>query len=187
MKLSEVEHTIGDADLFLVQGRRFHSRVIQFWTQSQWSHACMAMWIETGAGRFLTVMEAKEGSGVQPYPLKRLLKLGYRVDWFRVDDPGIDRGAMVHAALEEWGDQYASWWQLLRSFSLIGRRFADWMGWPTRVSGSGFFCSWFYMHKLLNYGKYRLDPDEELVPEQMSPGDLVRLPCLKYGGTLVGV
>lgn len=187
MKLSEVEHAIGDADLFLVQGRRFHSRVIQFWTQSQWSHACMAMWIETGAGRFLTVMEAKEGSGVQPYPLKRLLKLGYRVDWFRVDDPGIDRGAMVHAALEEWGDQYASWWQLLRSFSLIGKRFADWMGWPTRVSGSGFFCSWFYMHKLLNYGKYRHDPDEELVPEQMSPGDLVRLPCLKYGGTLVGV
>lgn len=183
MDYAQVRSQIATGDLLLFRGRRLFSRVIQWRTQSVFSHVGVAVWVSVGASRRLCVLEALEGYGVRLHPLSLYLRRGQWVDWFRVTDPAIDCEQASAWALDQLGTRYASLWQLARSFGVVGllKRCADALGLPTKVDQDRWFCSCFASQFLLSGG---WQPDEDVDPSLTPPGEVALFPCLQRRGVL---
>lgn len=183
MDYAHVRSEIATGDLLLFRGRHPISRVIQWRTKSVFSHVGIAVWVQIENTKRLGVLEAKEGWGVRLYPLSQCLEIGDHVDWFRVVDSSIDSTVAAGWAMEQWGKQYASLWQFIRSFGLFGlsKRLLDALRIPTKVDHDRWFCSCFAAQFLLAGGWH---PDEDVDPSLTPPGDVALFPCLHRRGVL---
>lgn len=178
---SDVRERIHTGDLLFFRGRLLHSRLIQCWTKSVYSHVGVGIWLEAGPIRRLFVAEALEGRGVQLFPLSRYLSAGESVDWFAVIDESFDRDYAAGWALAQVGLKYASIWQMLRSFGLISKWIADHLGLPTKIDRDRWFCSC-YAIRLLEAGGVAFS--EAIDPSLTPPGGVAFLTCLRRMGTL---
>lgn len=183
VRYPEVRDQIRNGDVLLFRGSFLHSRVIQRWTRSVYSHVGLALWISTDGVRRLTVIEAREGSGVRLFPLSEYLARGDHVDWFAITEDSINREKVVGWAMARLGRDYASAWQLLRSFGFISKRLANWLGIPTKVDQERWFCSWFAAHALRD-GGWTPPPSDLIPPELHTPGDIALFTCLQRRGKL---
>lgn len=181
MRYEEARGAIETGDLLFFRGRLLHSRFIQIWTRSVYSHVGVAVWIEVGPIRRLFVVEALEGKGVRLYPLSRYISDGADVDWFAVTDQTFDRKKAASWALAQVGLKYASPWQMLRSFGLITKWVCDSLGLPTKIDSDRWFCSC-YAVRLLMAGEVQFD--EHVDPSLTPPGKVALLTCLHRMGAL---
>lgn len=181
MRYEEARHAIETGDLLFFRGRLLHSRLIQFWTRSVYSHVGVAVWLESGPIRRLFVVEALEGKGVRIYPLSRYLSAGADVDWYAVTDSAFDRTGAAAWALAQVGLHYASPWQMLRSFGLITKWLCDNLGLPTKIDSNRWFCSCYAVRLLMAGG---IEFDETIDPSLTPPGRVALLTCLRRMGAL---
>lgn len=181
MKLSEVEHLIRPGDLLMFRGQLLHSRIIQRWTRSVYSHVGIAHRPCSAGECSLDVLEASEGSGVRSFPLSQYLAAGAAVDWFAITDPMIDREAVVRWAWRRRGYRYASYRQILRSF--VSLPLARLLGLDTKLDCGRWFCS-FFAAEALAAGGWRQPEGEEIEAHLTSPGGVALFPCLQRRGTL---
>lgn len=181
MLLGDVEHLIKPGDLFLFRGRLLHSRIIQRWTRSVYSHVGIAHRPCTAGQDCLDVLEAREGSGVVTQPLRSYLERGDRVDWFSVTDDTISRADVVLWAWERRGKRYASYQQLMRSFVTLP--VAQLLGLDTKIDDGRWFCS-FFAAEALQAGGWVPPGDEDMPVRLMSPGAVSLFPCLQRQGPL---
>ena len=128
---------IQDGDLLAFEGRSVFSWLIRCVTGSAITHVGFAMWVR----RRLCVLEAMEGRGVRLVPLSDRLRNGAVVHWSVYSSQIKTRQEVVTHAIAQWGKQYASPWQLLRSFGWLSRRISDRMGWRSDTDPERFFCS----------------------------------------------
>ena len=179
-----VRDQIENGDVLLFRGSFLHSRFIQRWTRSVYSHVGLALWIHTDGVRRLMVIEAMEGRGIRLFPLSEYLQRGDHLDWFRVTDESVQRDKVVAWAMARLGRDYASAWQFLRSFGFLTKRIANLLGLPTKMDRNRWFCSWFAAQALRAGGWSPPEP-ERLPPEQYTPGDISLFPCLQRRGRLI--
>ena len=180
----DVRDQIQNGDVLLFRGSLLHSRIIQRWTRSVYSHVGLALWIRTDGVKRLMVIEAMEGRGIQLFPLSEYLQKGDHVDWFAITDESIQRDKVIAWAMTRLGRDYASPWQFLRSFGFISKRIANALGLATKVDQNRWFCSWFAAQALRAGGWIPPEADR-LPPEQSSPGDIALYSCLQRRGKLV--
>lgn len=181
MKLADVADQIQPGDLLLFRGRLLYSRLISRCTKSVYSHVGIAHRPCTSGACCLDVLEAKEGSGVISHPLLKYLEADVQVDWYRITDTSIDRGAVVRWAWHRRGHRYASRRQLLRSFVTLP--LAEWLGLDTRIDRGRWFCS-FFASEALFAGGWRPPEDDHVHAHLTSPGGVALFPCLQRMGPL---
>jgi len=181
MYLDAVEHLIEPGDVLLFRGGLLHSRVIQRWTRSVYSHVGIVHRPTTAGRSCLDVLEATEGYGIRTFPLRQYLERGDAVDWFAITDRTINRDAVVRWCWDRRGYGYASPRQLLRSFVTVP--LLESLGLPTRIDRRRRFCSWLAA-EALQAGGYRPPAADELVPELTSPGGVALFTCLQRRGPL---
>ncbi len=184
MHYLDVRDQIENGDVLLFRGSLLHSRIIQRWTKSVYSHVGLALWIRTDGVKRLMVIEAMEGRGVQLYPLSEYLQKGDHVDWFAITEDSIQRDKVVAWAMARLGRDYASPWQFLRSFGFFTKRLANLLGLATKVDPNRWFCSWFAA-QALRAGGWVPPESERLPPEQSTPGDISLYSCLQRRGRLI--
>lgn len=182
MLYAEARPQIGNGDLLFFRGRLLHSRLIQRWTRSVYSHVGIALWVHADGRERLCVIEALEGRGIQVFPLREYLQQGEAVDWFQLVDDSIDRDKVAGWALDKWGLQYASARQLFRSFVTIP--LCNFLGLPTRIDRNRWFCS-YYAAQALRHGGWIPARDDDVRPELAAPGDVAFFPCLQRRGPLL--
>ncbi len=184
MQYSVIRDQIDNGDVLLFRGSLLHSRIIQRWTRSVYSHVGLALWVRTDGVKRLMIIEAMEGRGIQLFPLSEYLQRGDHVDWFSITEESIQRDKVVAWAMARLGRDYASPWQFLRSFGFLSKRIANYLGLATKVDHNRWFCSWFAA-QALRAGGWIPPESERLPPEQSSPGDIALYPCLQRRGKLV--
>jgi len=182
MLYGDARPLIGNGDLLFFRGRWLHSRFIQRWTKSVYSHVGIALWVHADGRERLCVIEALEGHGVRVFPLREYLERGEAIDWFAIVDATIDRDKVAGWALDKWGLQYASARQLFRSFVTLP--ICTWLGLPTRIDRNRWFCS-YYAAQALRSGGWRPALDDHVAPELAAPGDVALFPCLHRRGPLL--
>jgi hypothetical protein len=181
MLIGDVEHLISPGDLLLFRGGLLHSRAIQRWTRSVYSHVGIAHHPCSVGQSSLDVLEAREGTGVITQPLRSYLERGDAVDWFRITDPTIDRFEVVRWAWDRRGKRYASYQQLVRSFVTLP--IAKWLGLDTCIDRGRWFCS-FFAAEALRAGGW-VPPGDDALPNHLaSPGGVALFPCLQRQGPL---
>jgi len=183
MLYSEARERIASGDVLLFRGSLLHSRIIQRWTRSVYSHVGLALWIKADGVQRLMVIEAREGSGVRLFPLSEYLARGDHVDWFAITDSGLSREKTIGWGMDRLGRAYASPWQFLRSFGLVSKRLSNWLGLPTKVDQDRWFCSWFAA-QALRAGGWVPSPSDDQPPEKCTPGDIALFTCLQRRGQL---
>jgi len=181
MYLDEVADEIRPGDVLLFRGAFLHSRLIQRFTRSVYSHVGIIHRPTTAGIETLDVLEAKEGSGVQSFPLARYLERGDLVDWFRMTDDNIDRDAVVRWAWERRGARYASWRQFGRSFFYLP--LCELLRLDTKIDRDRWFCS-FFVSEALAAGGWQPAADDFLEHHQTDPGAVARFTCLQRMGPL---
>lgn len=166
-------------DVLLFEGRGFWPWLIRWRTASRITHTGFVFEVH---GR-LACLEAAEGVGVRVFPLREYLRAGHKIYWCRLldIDYGISRDGVMEYALAQWGKRYASPSQFVRSFGLLGRCIAKWLGLPLDTNKERFFCSELVVAALL-YGGW--EPERKRDPATVSPGDLQFETCLKMEGEL---
>ncbi len=182
MLYDETRLRIGNGDLLFFRGRFLHSRVIQRFTRSVYSHVGIALWVQADGRRRLCVIEALEGHGVRVFPLREYLERGEAIDWFQLVDESIDRDRVAGWALDKWGLAYASARQLFRSFITIP--LCNWLGLPTRIDRNRWFCS-YYAAQALRAGGWQPPDDDATPPELAAPGDVALFSCVRRRGPLL--
>jgi Permuted papain-like amidase enzyme, YaeF/YiiX, C92 family len=188
MKFSTVAELIRDGDVFLFRGTALHSRVIEWWSRSRFSHVGIAWWIHSGEFRRLVIIEALEPGGVRVFPMDTYLEQCARqkcqVDWYAITDTSIDRQKVVAHALSKWGCRYASWRQFLISFGGLTPWIRGRLGKPVlTVSPDRFFCSQLAAEAMYA-GGYVPDEVDERLPVGTDPGEVSLFPCLTRRGPL---
>lgn len=181
MRLSDVEAQILPGDVFLFRGRLLHSRIIQRWTRSVYSHVGIAHRPTSCGMPSLDVLEAMEGRGVRTFPLRRYLERRKRIDWWTISDPRIDRCAVVRWLWDRRGNDYASPRQFVRSFVTIP--LLESLGLPTKVDANRPFCSWIAAEALVA-GGYRPEDADFHDPALAAPGDVALFTCLQRKGMI---
>lgn len=181
MLLSEVEKSIKPGDILLFRGRLLHSRIIQRWTKSVYSHCGIVHRPCTQGVCELDVLEAREGSGVRTHPIRKYLEQGIAVDWYAITDPAIDRASVVRWAWQRRGHRYASYRQIVRSFVTLP--LAQMLGLDTQLDRHRWFCSFFASEALIA-GGWQPPTDEEFRAHLTSPGGVALFPCLQRRGPL---
>jgi len=181
MVYEQTRGQITDGDLLFFRGRLLHSRIIQRWSRSVFSHVGIAHWIRSAGVERLAVVEAIEGHGVRLYPLSVSLERGDDVDWFQITDDSIAGDRVVGWAMARWGKRYATARQFVRSFLSI--RLATWLGLPTRLADDRWFCSWFAA-EALRAGGWQPPDDDTIRPELAAPGDVALFSCIQRKGPL---
>jgi hypothetical protein len=182
VKFDDVQSLIQPGDVLLFRGRALHSRIIQRWTRSVYSHVGIAHRPVSAGMASLDVLEALEGRGVRTFPLRKYLSRGHAVDWYSITDPRLERDAVVRWLWERRGNRYASYRQILRSF--VTTPLLEGLGLPTRIDHEQRFCSFIVAEALLSAG-YEPDPHAPLMPELTAPGGIARFNCLQMRGPLV--
>ena len=156
--------------------KSFFSQLISLVTRSRISHVGIVI-------RFykrLCVIEALEGRGVRVFPISMLLKKGRKIVWYQTRIPvGLERFSICEYAMKHWGKRYASPWQFVRSFSLLTKRICDRLGIQVDTNEERFFCSEFVVDCLSESGL-----EINAVAAEMSPADVIELPCLLQRGVL---
>jgi hypothetical protein len=182
MRYEEARQQIANGDLLFFRGTALHSRIIQRWTRSCYSHVGVALWVKAAGRRDrLCVIEAIEGRGIRVEPLRIQLEQGNAVDWFQLVDGSIDRERVADWALDRWGLEYASARQLLRSFVTVP--LCSLVGLPTRIDKDRWFCSYFAA-SALRHGGWNPPADDRVPPELAAPGDVALFTCLHRVGPL---
>jgi hypothetical protein len=188
MKFATALPHIRTGDVFAFRGTALHSRLIQLWTRSVYSHVGIALWVQADSTRRLCVLEALEPVGVRLFPMDVYLELcrrqGVLVDWYTVTDPTIDRDKVAAYALGQWGKRYCSPLQLARSFGWCGRRLRRWLGLPAEREPERFFCSELCARALRHAG-YVPDEADDLEPALTDPGAVTLSPCLQRKGAIL--
>jgi hypothetical protein len=166
----------GDVLAFGYVRNSFFSQLISLWTRSRISHVGIAIRFY---GR-LCVIEALEGRGVRVFPVSNLLREGRKIYWYQIKIPrSLRRFEMCEYGLAQWGERYASPWQFIRSFSVFTKWVCDRLKIKRDTNKDRFFCSEFVVNCLLAVG-INVDTD----PAEMSPADVIELPCLIQRGIL---
>lgn len=182
LKLSDVWPGMQNGDLVLCRGRSPLSRFIAWWTQSKFAHVGVVVFDKVGdLGLMPHVIEARLGRIVSCRPLARVIEEDGPVDWYALTCPEIDRLAVATAARQFLGWPYASWFQFLRSFSVVTSRLLDRLGYPDDTDPERVFCSELVMEALRVGGlEWSCDVD----PARMTPGDVALLTCVQRKGTV---
>ncbi len=168
---------IKNGDVLLYKGRSLNSRIIQFVTRSEYSHAGLAAWWKDR----LMVLEAV-GHGVIVTRLSANVALyDGDVELFTAieDIPEPDREEMVHFAQEELGKQYARWKAILLGIRLLFVRETKTRDALKREKR--LFCS-HYVAQV--YNKIQRDLKKNTSDRFMSPGDVAKSPMLRKVGIL---
>jgi hypothetical protein len=185
MRLNDA--TIENGDVLLFEGRSWFARAIKLRTRSKFSHAGIALWIQTGGTRRLFICEAMEPWGVRLHPLGRYLeectRRGEVVHLYQLDRT-VDRDKVAGYAVEQAGKRYASVWQFLVSWGrvtgffrwLFGKKVCD-------TNPDRFFCSEL-VAAALRAGGYVPAPEADMLPAVTDPGSLALFPCLQIQGVL---
>ena len=181
MDFHAVKGSIQPGDVLLCRGRALHSRIIQRVTNSVYSHVGIAHTITTSGRASLDILEAKEGAGIQTWPLQKYLEQGTAVDWYTICDHNVDREKVVQWCFDRRGNRYASHRQLLRSFVTIP--LFESLGLPTRIDRNRRFCSFIAAEALL-YAGWQPPAGDEITPELTSPGGVSLFTCLQRIGPL---
>ena len=172
---------IRNGDVLAFRSRSLWSKLIRFRTMAPVSHVGFAYWLE---GR-LAVIEAKDWYYIRVWPLDRYLEdKSYEVDHYELLDEQykVSRTHVVRQALKLWGSRYANAWQFLRSWGIIGRRIGDWLGWSKDTDEGRYHCSETILTCLVAGGY--CGEGFEKSPAEVTPGDIVRLPCLHRTGVI---
>ena len=187
MRIEHLQDRISDGDIFAFEGTAFHSRLIQYWTRSVYSHIGLAVWVEMGGVRQLCILEAMEGAGVRLQPAAEYLRLcereGCRVDWYAIVDPVIDRAKVVNYARSRWSLRYVSFYQFLVSFGWLIPKIRKLLGKPVELHQDRDFCSKLAAAALLE-GGYQPINGEAVNPVFTDPGALTRFACLRRMGRI---
>ena len=166
----------GDVLAFGYVRNSFFSQLISLWTRSRISHVGIAIRFY---GR-LCVIEALEGRGVRVFPVSNLLREGRKIYWYQIRIPrSLRRFEMCQYGLSHWGERYASPWQFIRSFSVLTKWICDRLKIKRDTNEERFFCSEFVVNCL-----QAIDIDVDADPAEMSPADVIELPCLLQRGIL---
>jgi|CXWL01.1.fsa_nt_gi hypothetical protein len=183
LKFENVRDQIGTGDFALMRGRAAHSRLIQWRTTSVYSHVGVFAWLEFGKWKRLFIVEALEGRGVQLLPAEVVLERSGSFDWFLLGPEVPNPYAVAGHMLSLVGCRYASPWQFIRSWGLIGRRIGDWLGLDVDDDPQRFHCSEAAAESLLAAGYH---DDEIRIPAATPPEVISRLSCLTRKGTVIG-
>lgn len=168
---------IASGDVLLFEGAGFYSGLIRARTRSAITH-CGIAWRAYGR---LFVIEALVAPGVDVNPLGRVIERPGRVHWLRLD-PTIDRGAVVSHALDQWGERYSSWRQIIRSF-LAPAWLRTWFGLADDREADRWFCSELVLSSLYA-GGFRPAHSRPASPATVAPVDLLLCECLELKGVL---
>lgn len=182
MIYEQVRSDITNGDLLFFRGKLLHSRIIQRWSRSVYSHVGIAHWIKSDGVSRLAVVEAMEGKGIRLFPLRRYLEQGDDVDWYQVTDKSINRDKVVAWAMDRWGKQYARPRQFIRSFVTVP--LLNSLGIATKLDNDRWFCSQFSTEALMN-GGWTPAADDMIKPELAAPGDVAMFSCLHRQGPLL--
>ena len=87
---------IESGDVLLFRGRTIWSWLIQLWTDSDYSHAAMLLWMDCEGVRRLYVVEAKEGIGV------RAIQLDKYMGECRAENCGVSRARSSAWSARAW-------------------------------------------------------------------------------------
>jgi len=178
MDYSRVRDDIQNGDVLAFGYVRYSlfSQLIRLWTRSSISHVGIAVRFY---GR-LCVIEALEGRGVRVFPVSTLLAKGRKIVWYKTVIPQkLSRFEICQYGLSHWGKRYASPWQFIRSFSVLTKWICDKLKIKRDTNDERFFCSEFVVNCLL---AVKLDVAGD--PAEMSPADVIELPCLLKRGVL---
>ena len=178
MNYSRVRDDIQNGDVLAFGYVRYSlfSQLIRLWTRSSISHVGIAVRFY---GR-LCVIEALEGRGVRVFPVSTLLAKGRKIVWYKTVIPQkLSRFEICQYGLSHWGKRYASPWQFIRSFSVLTKWICDKLKIKRDTNDERFFCSEFVVNCLLSV---KLDITDD--PAEMSPADVIALPCLLKRGVL---
>lgn len=177
-------------DVVAVSGGKLHSRLIRSVTGSPYSHVAIVVALQPGStGHSIWyVCEAMEPGGVRLLPLLSYLRdcreRGTPVAWYRIRPHAeVDRVKVVDFALAQIGKRYANLRQFRLSWGCITRGVRRLLGMRYRydTDPERWFCSELVAASL-HAGGARL-PSARIAAE-MSPADVLRLPCLAYGSHL---
>lgn len=167
---------IETGDLLFFRGQSLWSRIIRWRSRSEYSHVGIAL--RTGHPLpELCVIEAIEGHGVRLVPFQVWLDWGCEIDVFSVKH--VHRQQTLGEAVKHLGCQYASPIQFVRSWGLLARRLARWLGRPADTDRQRFFCSEL-VATALQAGGATLP----MSPAAMTPGDVSTLEILQHKGRL---
>jgi len=182
VKLSDVQFGMQDGDLIICRGRSPISWFIRSWTQSPFAHVGVIVWdARADLGHVPHVIEARLGRRVTCRPLEQVIREDGKCDWYQLTCPDVDRTKVAIAARQFLGWPYASWWQFLRSFSVLTAWILDRLGKADDTDPERVFCSELVMESL-RVGGMEWSYDQE--PARMTPGDVALLPCYQRKGTV---
>lgn len=187
MPRSKLFSEVKTGDVFAFRGTALHSRLIQLWTRSVYSHVGFALWVKADGVSRLCILEALEPIGVRLHPMEVYLdqcnRQGVGVDWYTISDPTVNRDKIAAFALSKWGKRYASPFQFVRSFFAIGKVLRRWFGLPANRDAERFFCSQLCAEALRYAGCH---PDTVLPqePALTDPGAITQYPCLQRKGSI---
>ncbi len=182
---------IRTGDLLAFRGRWPHSRLIEWWTTSEYSHVATAWWMDAGEdGHVLCVIEALEslsGGHVQVQRLDRYLaecaKASCGVDWFKTEGWNGERSFVLDRQqrerialyqLRHLSESYASDAQMLWSFVRLNQVIRSTFGLPANLNAERWFCSELRAHGLHAAGALPTSPEDEAVT---CPGECVKFMC----------
>ena len=177
VEYDSVRSNIKNGDVLMYKGRSFSSRIIQFATRSEYSHAGLAAWWKDR----LMVLEAV-GHGVIVTRLSaNVAHYDGDVELFTATEeiPEPDRERMVHFAQEELGKEYARWKAILLGIRLLfvrEKKTRDTLKREKRL-----FCS-HYVAQVYNVIERDLKKNKS--DRFMSPGDIAESPRLRKVGKL---
>lgn len=161
----------------MYRGRSLPSRVIQWATQSPYSHAGLAAWWNNR----LMVMEAVSKGVVVTTLSANVRSYHGDVEWFTCVEeiPEADRIRMIEFAQQELGKEYAKWKALLLGLRILfqkGREQRDRLRRERQL-----FCSHYVAQVYNAVGK---DLKKGVSDRFMSPADVAGSPLLKRAGVL---
>ncbi len=169
---------IKDGDILLFKGKSIKSRIIEWLTQSEYSHAAVAVWW----GEQLMVIEAI-WRGVIVDPLQRSIRR-YKgsVDWWRLKkelEPD-ERAQLVKFALMQLSKGYA-FWRIARFLWRIIEFYIKGLFEQDRSVAKKYFCSQFVS---ATYNQIGIDLCPENSDWFTSAGDIAKSTKIKYQETL---
>lgn len=180
-QLDQSLNQIATGDVLAFRSDTFWSRLIRLRTFSRVSHVGFAAWVHNR----LCVIEAVEWYAIRVWPINRYLEdPRYVVEHYQLLDAEyqIDRRAVVDTAWGLWGSRYASPLQFLRSWGLFTSWLGNKLGWSKDTDSNRYHCSETVLSCLIAGGYVGEGFDKN--PAEVSPGDIVQLPCLQRKGVI---
>lgn len=187
MIFTDVKQSIQTGDILLFSGGGWYTRFIRLWTLSRYNHVGIAIWVQANGYKELFILESLEPHGTRLVPLgpyvERSQRTGVQVDWWRVDDPNVNREAVASYSLKQCGKPYSSLLRMVFNFSLLSKWIRRKLGIPVANDPDRPFCSEL-VAAALEYAGYTGESPGGTSPGGTSPGDVAMFTCLKRMGGL---